>query len=324
VSGPSFLAESWRSLRRHLVEPEYPLVSVEVRPRSVSVVRLAREAGKLVVAAAASVEVPEALLRLSITQPNVVDADAFGRLLAGVLERAGALRDPSCALVLPDPVGRMALLPANDLTAGRKTDLVEMARFRLRRAVPFEIRDAQVSVLLPPLGAPEGAEALVAAMLIPVLEGYEAAVRKAGLEPGLVELASLALLSLPEVCSTPGDRILVNWDEGYASLVLTRDGWPMLVRTFSDAAATPEALVREAAHTILYYRERMQGPGLSGAFVRSAAVPPDDAVALLREPLGVAPVVLDPLVALDGPAVPGGQALAGAAASARRRAGAAA
>ena len=34
--------------------------------------------------------------------------------------------------------------------------------------------------------------------------------------------------------------------------------------------------------------------GLAGASVRSAFLPPEDAAALLREPLGVRPTVLDP------------------------------
>ena len=325
MKAPVRFAAGLSALRQHLLEPEYPLVAIEVRPRALSVVRLGREGGHLRLAAAASVELPADLVRLSITQPNLPDPESFSRHLSSVLERAGALREGSCALVLPDPVGRIALLPASEVAAGRKADVIEMARFRLRRAVPFEIRDAQVSVLAPARdGAPDGAEALVAAIFQPVLDGYEAAVRKLGLEPGLLELSSLALLSLPDVSQAQGDRMVVNWDEGYASVILTREGWPVLVRTFLDAAATAQALVHEVGQTVLYYRERLQGPGLAGAFIRSAAVPVEDALALLREPLGVAISVLDPLAGLGGAGFPGvgAQAVAGAAAAARRRAGA--
>jgi hypothetical protein len=109
----------------------------------------------------------------------------------------------------------------------------------------------------------------------------------------------------------------VNWDHGYLSLVILRDGWPILVRTLvGDFTGTPESVIREANNTILYYRERLGGMGLGAATVRSAHLPPDEAVALLAEPLGVAPTVLDPWGGLaPGDHGHAAQALAGAAAA---------
>ena len=307
-------------LSRQLLEAEYPLVAVEVRCRGLGVARLAREGGKFVLAAAASVEIPPGLLSLSMTEPNLKDPGAFERLLASVLERAGALHEGSVALVLPDPVARLTVLPARELTGKRGTEVEEMARFRLRKTVPFEIKDARLALGLPGRGGPDAA--VVAAMLRPVLEGYEAVFHRLGLAPGLVELSSLALLSLLE--PSAGDRLLVNWDEGYASLVLARDGWPVLVRTLPDVAATPEALPREVANTLLYYRERLGGVGLAGAAIRSVVLPPDEAALLLEEPLGLLAEVLDPWASLGGGDGRAGQAVAGAVAAALRAAGRAA
>jgi len=72
---------------------------------------------------------------------------------------------------------------------------------------------------------------------------------------------------------------------------------------------------------VLYYRERLGGAGLAGAVVRSSALPPEDAAALLAEPLGFAPEVLDPWALLG--VKHGGiaaQAVAGAASCVLRRA----
>ena len=139
--------------------------------------------------------------------------------------------------------------------------------------------------------------------------------------PGLVELSGLAL-----VCAEPAvagaERLLVNWDDDYLSLVLTRGGWPLLIRTLvGGAASAPDQVVREVANTVLYYRERLGGAGLAGASVRSARVPPTDAVAMLHEPLGLLPQALDPWAAL-GASAPAdwSQPLAGAAACAAARA----
>jgi hypothetical protein len=221
------------------------------------------------------------------------------------------------ALVLPYPVARVTVLPASELGGKRGEEAEEMARFRLRKTVPFEIKGARIALGLPPRGGPDAA--VVAAVLKPVLEGYESALFRLGLAPGLVELSSLALLSL--MAPSAGDRLLVNWDEGYASLVLARDGWPVLVRTLPEVASSAEALPREVANTLLYYRERLGGAGLAGAVVRSVPLPPDEAASLLEESLGLLPVVVDPWATLGGGEIRAGQAVAGAVAAALRATG---
>ena len=176
-------------------------------------------------------------------------------------------------------------------------------------------RDARVATVAG--GARSGDPLMVGAIYRPVLEGYEAACRALGLHPGLVELAGLALLNAAFAPRSLADRLLINWDDGYISLVLARGEWPILVRTLtSEAASSPDDIAREAANTVLYYRERLGGEGLAGAVVRSAALPPAEAVALLEKPLELVPEIVDPWAWLGGGAsVPSSQAIAGAAAS---------
>ena len=302
-------------LRRRFLDPEPTLLAVEVRPRSLGVVRLGREGERSVVTAGASLDLPPGALALSMTQPNIVDAAAFSRTLRAVLERAGALEGGGIALVLPDPVARVALVPAAEVAARGRTELDEMLRFRLKKAVPFDVREARLAVL-PGRGA---GLLLVAAIFRPVLDGYEQALRELGFEPGQVEVAGLALAERAALPS--GDSALVNWDHGYVSIVILRDGWPILVRTLvGDFTGSADPVVREAANTVLYYRERLAGAGLGSAVLRSAFLPPEDAAALLRDPLGVAPTVLDPWAGLAaGDHGPAAQALAGAAAALLRR-----
>jgi len=290
---------------------------VEVRKTALGVVRLERQGGRRVaLASAASSDLPPGALDLSLTEAGIRDREAVGLVLRGLLERAGALRDGVAALVLPDAVGRLTVLPARDLLGKRGAELQDMTRFRLRRSVPFEVRDAQIAVDLPPRGGPDAA--VVVAVFKPVLEAFEGLLEAQGLRPGIVELSSLSLLSLLEPAD--GDLLLINWDEGYASLVLARDGVPLLVRTLSEAAAAPEALAAEISSTLLYYRDRLGGPGLARAFVRSTILPASDAAALFTEPLGFAPVPLDPWAPFGGGDPHAGQALASALAVAGRRA----
>jgi hypothetical protein len=316
---PGFLNEAARRgarwLRRQLQAPQRPLVAVEVRPRSVGVVRLAREGGRLVLGAAAAMDLPPGCLELSIVQPNVVDGAAFQKALRAALERSGVLAGARVALVLPDPAARVALLPAAELGGHGRAQTEELVRFRLRKSVPFDIREARLAFTGD--GVRMTDSFLVAAIHRPVLDSYEQACRAAGLEPGMVEVSGLALLSATFGGRPTEDRLLVNWDEGYVTLLLARGEWPLLVRTLTgEPAARPQEVAREVANTVLYYRDRLGGPGLAEAALRSAALPPERAAEILAEPLGMAPVLVEPWRALALGVPPAmAQVLAGAAAS---------
>lgn len=303
-----------RWLSRQLQDPERPLVAIEVRQRSVGVVRLMREGGRLVLGAAAAMDLPAGCLDLSIVQANVADAEGFRRALRAALERSGVLEGARVALVLPDPVARVALLPGAEVAGHGRAQMEELIRFRLRKSVPFDIREARVAFASVGFRTES---VLVAAIHHAVLDGYEESCRALSLEPGLVELSGLALMGAAFDGRAAEDRLLINWDEGYVTLLLARGERPLLVRTLTgEAAVEPQQVAREVANTVLYYRERLGGAGLAEAALRSAALPPERAAALLEEPLGVTPVLVEPWRTLStGVPVAMSQALAGAAAA---------
>jgi hypothetical protein len=287
---------------------------VEVRARALGVVRVAREGRRWGLAAAASLDLPEGALRLSMTESNLADAGAFREALKSVLTKAGALAAGRIGLVLPDPVARMALMPATEVAAKSRAASEDLIRFRLRKAVPFDIREARIAFQSP--GTRSEDPVLVAAIFKPVLEGYEAACRAAGVHAGLVELSGLALLSAAFGGKPPADRLLVNWDDEYVTLLLARGDWPIVVRTLTGAhAAEPREVAREVAHTVLYYRERLAGTHLAQAVLRCTVLPPAEAVALLEPSVGFTPEVLEPWEPLREAGLPdAGQSLAAAAA----------
>lgn len=301
-------------MRRQFVEPDRPAVAIEVRTSSVGVLRVRREKRRLVVGAAAVMELPPGTLSLSLTQPNIVDGQRFGQAVHGALERAGILGGAKVALVLPDTAARVALVPAVEVPTRKTAEIDDLLRFRLRKSIPFEVREARLAYAT--AGETAADTIVVATAFGPVVAQYEEACRALGLEPGLVEIAGLALVRAAFPAPASGDGLLVNWDEGYVTLVLARNGWPLLLRTLSGAAvASPGDVVREVSSTLIYYRERLGGSGITAAFVRSAVFPPDDAVDALASVVGFAPAVLDAWTTLGGAPAEVSQALAAAAAS---------
>jgi len=322
VKEGALLRKGWGLVRRALLDPPSPHAAIEVRPGAVAAVRLQAQGGKSTLAAAALVEIPPGTLAVSMMEPNIKDPAAFRQALRSVVEKTGILGAGKVALVLPDPVARVALLDAAEIKPRGRTDGEEMIRFRLRKAVPFEIRDARLAVA--PLPAPPGAKAqiLVGAILRSILLEYEDPCRELGLEPGIVTLSGIAIQEVVAASAAPGDDLLViNWDEGYVSLLLSRAQGLVLVRSLTGAsAASPEAVARELAQTILYYRERLGGLGLKRVVLRSAALPPDEASRTVEAAAGQRPEILDPWGALSASEPGSAQLLAGAAAILAKRA----
>ncbi len=312
------LARGRAYLEQRFVEPERPAVAIEVRAGSIGVVRVTGQGGQIALGAAALVELPPGVVTLSMTETNVKDVPTFTRTLGSALEKAGVLGTTRAALVLPDPVARLALFPSAEVTAKKRPQVEELIRFKARKSVPFDIREARLAYV--PGTAAGSDQTLVAAIARPVLEGYEAACRAVGLEPGLVELTGAALLTAAFDGLPTADRLLINWDDGYVSLLLARGGWPLLARTIvGPPAASATEVSREVSNTVLYYRERLGGTGLAATVLRSAFLPAAEAAALLAGPLGETPAILDGLVGLKGAEAGGvaSQLLAGAVASAR-------
>ncbi|HXY42097.1 MAG TPA: hypothetical protein VEQ10_20645 [Vicinamibacteria bacterium] len=300
-------------LGRVFLRPPLPLLALEVRPQAVAAVRLAEAHGRLSLAAAACTELPPGVVEVSLTRSNVLETASLQAAMRASLERVGALSAATVSLVLPDPAVRLVLIPGEGVR-GRARDAEETVRFRLHKALPFDVRSARVT------WRAAGDQVLVAVAPEEVLAGYEAAVEALGYRPGLVEPAGLALTDALASSSTAGDRLLVNWDTGYVSFVLLRQQVPVLVRTL-PGESSPDAVARQAAGTLRFHQERLAGVALEEVVVRSAALPGEEAVALLGRALGTAPRLLEPWAALgieeQGEAA---QAVAGAAASALRRA----
>lgn len=305
-------------LWRALLDPEPPLCAIEVRSGGLAALRLVREGSRLALGAAVALELPPGTLHVSLTEPNIADAAAFRDALRAVAERVGLAGGARVALVLPDPVARVSLVPAEDVKARSRRELDELLRFRIRKSLPFDVQHARLAFAEVPASPGRSAALLVAAAHQPVIAAYEAALRGAALEPGLVELSGLALLASRSGAS--GDELLVNWDDDYASLILIREGEPILIRTLvGELLARPEEVSREIQSTLLYYQERLGGTRIERVLVRSRAG--QAAADALRGVVSVAPEAIDSWRGIAGaPQSTEAALLAGAAASLLARA----
>src|SRR5678816_1745589 len=128
-------ASSW-------LAPAPPSVAIEIASRRITVVGLSANGAAIVSQAVEPLEagaVMPALTGVNIPQPAIV-ADALRR----ALDRAGLRSTRRVALVIPDSVSRVSMLALEQVPA-KASDLSQLIRLQLRKAMPFPIDDAVIS-----------------------------------------------------------------------------------------------------------------------------------------------------------------------------------
>lgn len=281
----SLLARLSGEARRLLLAPPAPRVAFEVRGTTLGAVKLSASGREL--ESAVFVDIPSGILDATSLETPVANPDAFSAEVERLCEQTRISRDSRIAVVLPDAVARLALVPRESMrgTASERKDVV---RFRLRKLLPYDSHGACIAI-----DQQETGEALAVAVSQAALGAFEQPFREIGLDPGLVEVSGLAIVRglVPE----RGDWLIVNWEPEYLSLLVVRDGVVLLTRNLSGLGIAGEQdVAREVANTTLYHRERLGGRPLAGAFLRASEGRVQDGARALEPSLGLEPTIVAP------------------------------
>ncbi len=131
-------------------------------------------------------------LEPALSDSNLHAPEAVAQAIASALnETASGTR--TVTLLVPDVCVRVFVLDFDSLPA-KAAEAVPVIKFRLRRLLPFEVEPAGVSYQILTQTKDE-CRALIAVLPGPLLAEYEAAVRAAGYEPGVVLPSGLAALA---------------------------------------------------------------------------------------------------------------------------------
>jgi len=307
-----FLSPVLDPLRRLEIEsrlnlrPSYPPVALEVDQREAVLVRVRpRRKDRAVLEAYQVRALPEEGAVPSLVRAGGSQNDLL-RTLRALFEGTGT-RPGRVSLILPDNLAKVSIVTLPERPPSRK-QLLEVLRFKLRKAVPFRLEEATLAYQVLPGGA-EGVDVLVAVMLRSVVDQYELPLVAAGARPGLVELATSSLFNLlrprmEKAGDGASDLALLNCTGSYFTLVIAREGRPVFFRCKSFTPAAEEAagngmIARELASSLSYYEEKLQGTGIATTWVRSTARPLDE----VRDILGKVGLerteVVDPAVFVE-------------------------
>ncbi len=165
-----------------------PRLACEITPLRV----VAARAGKGQMIASCTVRaLPAGAVAPSLTAGNLTNAAALRETIREAFSTVGS-HGRDVIIILPDSCCRVSLIDLDTLPAKRR-DAEAVVRFRMKKALPFDVDKARVSFQAQP--ASNGTVRVLATVaLASVLDEYEAAVRDAGYVPGVVLPATLAAL----------------------------------------------------------------------------------------------------------------------------------
>ncbi len=138
---------------------------------------------------------PEGAVNPSPVQPNMGSPEAVAGAVRRVLGRTRGRRR-EVALLVPDAVVRIFILAFETLPR-RASQAASLLRWRLKKSIPFEAEETEVSWIRQP-GRGGELEVVAAVARQSIVREYEQAVQAAGMLPGVVLSSTLAALPLVE------------------------------------------------------------------------------------------------------------------------------
>jgi Tfp pilus assembly PilM family ATPase len=274
-----------------------PDVAVEIGRSQVSAARLEWHRGQAVVASHAVEPLPSGLVTPALAATNIADVGLVGKAVGKAFAGLGPKFPSRVALVVPDAVTKVSLVRLESVPS-RSADLVEIVRWQVRKSAPFPIDQAVVS--LSPIGADDtgGHEFAVALARADVIHQYEQACTMAGVQAGLVDLATFCIINgvLASGQGAPaGDWLLVHIADTSITLAVMRGDRLLFLRNRSEES---EGTLADLIHqTAMYYEDRLKGDGFARVLLAGGATLAEGADRLrhgLEQRLGITVEAVDP------------------------------
>ncbi len=288
-----------------LLKPRFPSTAVGIEKDVASVVQLDRARGAFVVRRAASVDLPEDLLRPSFDSPNIADRDQFARALTDLATGAGLLRQRKWSVALPETATRSAIVTIEG-AGGSRREIEEVFEWKIERSFGAPSSELRVSREEMVPDAQKQTRFLVNAVRLSVLAEYEAVFAALGWHVGLILPRHAGEEQWLRNGSQGDGLLLTSHEEGFTA-VLMRGNRPLTLRSVvCDAAESDDELHR----ILLFYRDRAgagthtESPPVDRLLIVGEHLDKKRVTAIAQDALGV---TLNPMAAADvGLVIPAG------------------
>lgn len=240
-----------------LIAPRFPATAIGLEAGSASVVQLERRRrGGFALKRAATISLPDELVRSSFDEQNVTNTGELADALAELVTSAGLMKQRRWSVALPEVSARTTILTM-ETAAGSRREQEEVLRWKTERGFGLPLEELRVSREKLPPDAQGRARYIVTAVRLAVLAEYESVFASLGWRAGLILPRHLSEARWLIKGRRPGDSLLVSSHaEGFTAVML-RGERPIIVRTI---LCEPEDRANELYRLLLFYRDRIAAP----------------------------------------------------------------
>jgi hypothetical protein len=239
-----------------LITPWYPATAVGFEKGLATMVQLERaRGGSSSLRRAATVALPESLIRPSFEETNISDPAELRTVLAELATSAGLLQQKRWSVALPDGVSRTLILTLDSQPAS-KSELEEVLRWKAERGFSASLEELSISRERLSQDNQGRDRYLVVAARASVLGEYQNVLHSLGWRAGLILPRHMGESQWLTSNGSQGDALLLSSSVGGFTAVVFRGKQPLIVRTVScDQGECEDELYR----LLLFYRDRRGG-----------------------------------------------------------------
>ncbi len=272
-----------------LVSPWYPSNAIGFEKGMLTMVQLERGKGTSSLKRAATVSLPESLIRPSFDEPNISDPAELAAALTELATSAGLLQRKRWSASLPDASSR-SLIMTLESNPGSHAELQEVLSWKVERGFGVPLEELSFSRERLPPDAQGRDRYLMVGTRAAVLAEYERVLDLLGWRPGLILPRHVAEGQWLTLNGSPEDSLLLSSaDTGFTAVVF-RGKQPLIIRT---VVCEPDECEDELYRLLLFYRDKRAGDGeqarspLSRLLIVGDAMSKERISSIVRDTLGV-------------------------------------
>jgi hypothetical protein len=244
-----------------LINPWYPATAIGFEKELATMVQLERgRGGSSALRRAATVALPESLIRPSFDEPNISDPAELSAALRDLATSAGLLQQKRWSVSLPDAASRTLIVTLESAPASH-AELEEVLTWKMERGFGATLDELSISRERLPADSQGRDRYLVVATQTAILAEYESALHILGWRAGLIVPRHIGEGQWLTMNGGRGDSLLLSSSEKGFTAVVFRGKQPLIVRT---VICEPHECEDELYRLLLFYRDRRGGEGENG------------------------------------------------------------
>jgi hypothetical protein len=248
-----------------LIAPRFPTAAIGLNSTSAAVVHLERRRGGdgFSLRRAATVALPESLLKPNFDESNITDPQELAQALEEAVIGAGLARQRKWSVALPEAATRTMILHLESVP-GSRSELEEVLRWKTERNFGAPLEELRMAREKLSPDAQGRARYLAVGVHETVLAEYEAVFASLGWRTGLILPRHVG--EARWLMNGGGDALLVSSHAEGFTVVLIREHRPLVVRS---VLCEQEDRDDELYRLLLFYRDRIVSGEEEAAAARS-------------------------------------------------------